>query len=441
MNKELWISRAKELGIDALEIYEQISAKRSFSWFNGEMDSFNTSRILGISLRAIVSGRQAEIALEQADDREADQILRSLLLQAKAVSTSDLTALRAPEKTDMVKSRRHFVKPSVEEIKETLREIERKLLACDRRIVQMGSAEWSDETQIRKITNTLGLRVEEEGTYQVLYAEAAAQEGDQIKTDYRVEVIEDLRSFDTDLFVKKLSDSVLGKLGGRSLPSGFYKVILEKDAMTSLFMVISSMFSGELINRGISPIRDRLGEMIFSELITVVDDPKNTDCLEVANFDDEGCPTRRKEIVKDGVFTTVLHSTKTAMASGSESTGNGFKGDYTAPVEVRPKNCMILPGGKSLEELCEEMDEGLVIRDLQGLHAGINPVTTDFSLQCSGYYVKDGRKVHSVSLITVAANYLELMKEVVSVGSDLEWSYRPVACPSILFRGARISGE
>ena len=441
MNKELWIKRAKELGIDELEIYEMLSSERELSWFEGNTDSFSTSRVLGISLRAVVAGKQAEMALEQADDDQMDGILGSLLEQAKAVGSADNTALRAQEETEIVKSNKHFVKPSVDEIKETLGAVEKKLLAYDERIFQVGSVDWSEESNVRRITNSLGLHVEEEGGFQAVIAEVAAREGEEIKTDFKVEIVEDLKAFDQDLFVQKLGGNVLGKLGGKSLPSGFYKVILEKDAMTMLFMVMSSMFSGELINKGISPVRDKLGQKIFSELITVVDDPKNPDCLEVANYDDEGCPTRRKEIVKDGVFTTVLHSTKTAMAAGTESTGNGFKGDYTAPVEVKPKNCMIVPGEKSLEELCEEMGEGLVIKDLQGLHAGINPVTTDFSLQCSGYYVKDGKKAHGVTLVTVAANYLELMKNVVSVGSDLEWTYLPVACPSVLFTGAAISGE
>ena len=112
---------------------------------------------------------------------------------------------------------------------------------------------------------------------------AAAADGEEVKTAYEVEFVEDLAVFDKDAFVKKLSEELLGKLGGKSIPTGFYKVILEKKAMTSLFMVMSNMFSGELINKGISPVRDKLGQQIFSEKITFVDDPKNTDCAEVAN--------------------------------------------------------------------------------------------------------------------------------------------------------------
>ncbi|MBR6404682.1 MAG: TldD/PmbA family protein [Lachnospiraceae bacterium] len=441
MNKELWIARAKALGIDELEIYEMLQSERALNWYEGSMDSFTTSRVLGTSLRAIVEGKQAEMALEQAEDTEMDRILESLISQAKVVSSSDPAALRSPEKTDEVQSKKHFVRPSVPEIKAVLEKLEGKILAADPRIFQVGSVSWQDTTEVRRIHNSLGLSIEESSVVQIVMAEAAAKEGEEIKTAYKIEVVENLADFDADKFTAKLSEELLGKLGGKSLPTGRYQVILEKDAMTSLFMAMASMFSGEQINKGISPLRDKLGQQIYSELVTVVDDPRNTDALEICNYDDEGCPTRRKEIVKDGVFTTVLHSTKTAMAAGTESTGNGFKGSYSAPVSVRPKNCMIVPGEKTLEELQEEMGEGLVITDLAGLHAGINPVTTDFSLQCSGYYVKEGKKVFGVSLVTIAGNWLALMKEVVAVGSDLEWSYRSIACPSVLFSGAAISGE
>ena len=441
MNKTRWISRAKELGITDLEIYELLSVKRSISLYEGKVDSFTTSRILGTSLRAIVDGKQAEMALEQADDLKMDEILGSLLEQAKAVSTEELALLSGPEETERAVSKKHFVRPSVEKIKETLRLVEQKILQADPRIFQVGGVSWEEEKEVRMITNSLGLSVTEESEYQVLSAEAAARGKEEIKTDFKVEVVEDLGAFDADAFSDKLAERLLGKLGGRSLPTGNYRIILEKDAMTSLFMVMSGMFSGDAINKGISPIRDRLHEKIFSEKISVIDNPKNTDTLSVANYDDEGCPTREKALVKDGVFETALHSMKSALAAGTKSTGNGFKRGYASPVEVCPHNCMIVPGEKSLEELQKEMGEGLVITSLAGLHAGVNPVTTDFSLQCSGYYVKDGEKSFGVSLITVAGNYLELMNEVVSVGSDLEWSYRQVACPSILFSGAQISGE
>ncbi len=124
-----------------------------------------------------------------------------------------------------------------------------------------------------------------------------------------------------------------------------------------------------------------------------------------------------------------------------ESTGNGFKGSYTSAVGVRPMNCFVEPGDKTLDELCADMKEGLVITSLAGLHAGINFITTNFSLQCSGYLVKDGKRDRSVTLITIAGNFLDLMKHVTAVGNDADWSYKTIAVPSIAFESCAIAGE
>jgi len=82
-----------------------------------------------------------------------------------------------------------------------------------------------------------------------------------------------------------------------------------------------------------------------------------------------------------------------------------------------------------------------VVTDLAGLHAGLDSVTGDFSLQCQGYLVKNGRKDRSVNLITIAGNYLDLMKQVTAVGNDLEWKTHTCASPSIAFAELAVSGE
>ena len=130
-----------------------------------------------------------------------------------------------------------------------------------------------------------------------------------------------------------------------------------------------------------------------------------------------------------------------AKRMNTVSTGNGFKAGYASAVGIRPMNCSILPGEKSLEDMMREMGSGLVITRLAGLHAGLNHTTTDFSLLCSGYAVENGERGRDVALITVAGNFLDLMKKVVDVGSDLDWEYRSVAAPSIRFESCAVSGE
>ena len=441
MNKQKWIDRALELGAEGLEIYEGQSAERRVAWFGGQMDSFGTSSVLGTSIRAIVDGKAADLALEAVDDEKIDETVSLLIEQAKLVSSKDTDELRAPETTDEVKSRAVWVKPSMEEIREKLAAAEEAIKAADPRVKQVTEIGWNESENSREITNSKGMHVFDASRSQVLYAGAAVEENGEVKDGFHIEVVSDLSKVDPAQIAAKTLENAFEELGSRPIPSGQYPVIFERRAMTSLFGALTDMFSGDLIGKGLSPLKDAADTAIFSEKITVVDDPKNLDCLSVANYDDEGCPTRRKILVDGGVFRQALHNTKSAARMGVESTGNGFKSGYASAPSVRPMNCCILPGGRTLDELCAEMGDGLVITRLAGLHAGLNHVTTDFSLQCFGYLVRNGKRDRGAALITAAGNFLDLMKKVVSVGSDLDWEYRTIACPSILFSSCAIAGE
>ncbi len=441
MNKEAWIQCALNKGIEGFEIYQSEQKGRSITWFEGEMEALTTSNILGTSIRGIYHGNMAHMALEKVEDEAMDSVLDSLIEQAENVTSEDLAQLRKPEKFEEVSSHRLWVEPSVEQIKETLSDLEKKIAAYDQRVIQVASLGWEQSSGTRTIINSFGLNVEDHDCVQYLVASVVVSENGVVKDDYKIEVIENLALFDQESFVKDLCEKALFKLKATSMPSRQLPVILSKEAMTSLFNAFMGLFNGDLIYKGISPIKNRLNEAIFSKKITIIDNPKNTDCLSIANFDDEGCPTQRTVLVHDGIFTNMLLDTKSANRLHLESTGNGFKSGYASNVSVQPMNCCIQPGTKSFEKMCQEMKDGLVIDNLQGLHCGIDFVSTNFSLQCSGYLIKDGKKDKAIQLITIADSFLNLMNKVIDVGSDLDWQYHQVASPSIRFSECAISGE
>lgn len=441
MNKQAWMEYAKAEGFESFEIYQSSAKSTQMTWYKGEMDTFVTSDVTGTALRGVYQGRMVNVATENPDDALMEETIANMKEQAVAVTSEDEAIIREPMDVTVTGENRVFHKPTEEKVKEVLASIEKKILAYDERIFMVGELAYDETTSSREIVNTKGIDLHDESTAQLIIAEAAASRGDVIKNEYTVEVVEDLDTFDQDALVKKICDNVLAKLDGVSLPSGTYKTIFEKEAMTSLFTAFSGIFTGETISKGISPLKDSLNKKVFSEKISIVDDPQSRDALSAVDFDDEGCACTKKNVVKDGVFTTILHNSRTAAKMHTESTGNGFKGGYSSPVGVSMMNCFIEPGTKSLEDMCKDMGEGVVITDLEGLHAGLNAVTGDFSLQCAGYYVKDGKRDHSIALITVAGNFLDMLNHVVEVGNDIDWKYKTVVTPSIAFEGCAISGE
>lgn len=441
MNKQKWIDRALELGLESFEIYQSLTSERSVTWYEGKLDTFTTSKVLGTSIRGVYQKKMANMAFEKIEDDQMDTVLQALIEQAKTISSKEKDKIRTPQPFESVHKPTKWVVPDVEQVKEVLKQLESKLKAYDPRILQVNELGYQEASGKRMITNSLGLDVEDEERMQIIMAYVVAGENNDVQVNYEVEVVEDLSTLDLDAFVKKVCDKAIEKLNAASMTSQTSPVIFETEAMTSLFSAFTGLWNGELLYKGISCLKDKWNEKIFSEKITIEDDPRNVEALTIANFDDEGCPTRKKVLVKDGVFVQALHSTKSASCMQTESTGNGFKSGYASTIGVSPMNCCIVPGEKSLQQLEETMKNGLVITDLQGLHAGIDFVTTNFSLQASGYLVKDGKRDRSVTLITVAGNFMDLMKKVEQVGSDLDWSYHQIKSPSIYFKECAVSGE
>jgi len=79
---------------------------------------------------------------------------------------------------------------------------------------------------------------------------------------------------------------------------------------------------------------------------------------------------------------------------------------------------------------------------LQGLHSGLNPISGDFSLQSSGFYIEDGKISKPTSLIVTSGNFFEMMNDIDKIGNDLELrNESSVNAPSVKFNGLQVSGE
>ena len=99
------------------------------------------------------------------------------------------------------------------------------------------------------------------------------------------------------------------------------------------------------------------------------------------------------------------------------------------------------PGKKSLDELFQEVGNGVYITDVSGLHAGLNPQSGNFSLQSTGFMIENGKKGRALDLITVSGNLLDVFKDVLEVGNDVTVSSSGVSAQSVLIKKISVSGK
>ncbi|WP_240739410.1 metallopeptidase TldD-related protein [Marinitoga lauensis] len=195
------------------------------------------------------------------------------------------------------------------------------------------------------------------------------------------------------------------------------------------------MISAENAQKNMSPLKGKIREKIASDILKIKDVPFYEGSLSNAAFDSEGVPTKEKNIIGNGEFKTFLYNLKTAKKEGKKSTGNASGGG------IAPINLLVEPGEKSFDDLLKELDNGIIITSLEGLHSGANPVSGEFSLGAQGLKVENGKIVGGVEQITVSGNFLDILKKVEAVGNDMWISFGGTISPSVIISEIDIAGN
>lgn len=433
---------AKEAGIEAAEAY--VREKDSFSVITncGELIDYQSNMTRGLGFRGLVNGRMGYAATEAFDDESVSQLIKGVLESAELCEDTDTEFLHKGE--DQVPGL-DLYNPGLDQVSaaDKLSMVYRLDEACraeDTRVKNGYNVVETAKATVR-IVNTYGMDRSYTENICVVQAEVNAEDNGFVSSSGHLVYDRDPAAIDIPALAKEAVARSVAGLHASSVPSGKYRVVLHHDALVSLMGVFNSIFSAENAQKGMSLLKDRLGEVIAAPCVTIMDDPLLPNGPNSRPFDDEGVASKAHVVVEQGVFKTFLHNLKTAHKDGVETTGNAGKAGYSSAVHVKPSNFFFQKGEKTFEQLLADVGEGLVITEVSGLHAGANPVSGDFSLLSKGYTIKDGKREQGVEQITVAGNFYELLKNIRAFADDLTFPGSAMGSPSADVGELSVSGN
>ena len=439
-------ARAAEKGITQCEVFYETGSSFSVNVFKGEVIDYSAADEAGLGFRALVNGKMGYASTQALDDEAIELLVNAVITNAELIENSDVQFMHDGSgeyvTIDNYDAAIDEVTPAAKIA--LAKDIEARTLAADKRIDQLEAAEVMSGSSERTIVNTLGLNVTSRKNSMGGFIGPVAREGDKVASTFGIFSCKGGDTSETDQTIADAVADAVANLYAESVPSGEYPIIMRYDAMSSLMATFSGIFSADNAQKGLSLLKGREGDKIAADCVTIVDDPHMADKSASTPFDGEGVPTYRKEVISAGTLTTLLHNMMTANKQGVKSTGNASRPSYTAPVGIAPTNFFIQPGENDLEALAAKMGNGLIITRLEGMHAGANPISGDFSLGAKGYKVEDGKIGGAVKQITIAGNYYQLLKNVVEVGSDLKFGMPRGACygsPSVWVEKLSVAGK
>ena len=440
MRYDKFFALAKEAGIEEAELYVGESFSLSFSLFHSEVDNYSSNKSMTILARGIINGKFGTATCDSWSVEHAKYLVNEIVKNAAVIENEDPAFIFEGSKQykKINTFNRDLEKISIDEKMKKLYELEKAIREGDKRIIEVGGVEYSESAESVTILNSKGLKLAQKSNYFVYVGQAVAREGEQTKSGYELFLDNDFSKFDVKKLAAEVVKNTVNQLGGELCESATYKAVLSPEVVKSFLTFYIGHAEAENVQKRSSLFIGQLGKQIASRKITIEDKPLKRNVFS-RWFDDEGVATYNKAIIKNGVLQTYLYNLTTAAKEGVQSTGNASRSG--SKMETGTFFVEFKPGKKPQEELFKDVVDGVYITSVQGLHAGLNSQSGNFSLQSTGFLIKNGKIDRPLDVITVSGNLMDVFKDVVEVGSDVKVFPSGTSCPSILIKKIVVSGK
>jgi len=429
------VAQALELagaGSDAAEVAVTKTTGIGVSTRNGEVENveFNSDGALGITVYY-----QQRKGSASSTDLSPDAIARTVgaaLDIARYTSPDpfagpadkDLLAFDPPE-LDLF----HPAELDAERGAELAARAEMTALKADKRITNTEGGNFNSHFSTKVYGNSHGMLRSYNSSRHSLSSSVIAESGGNMERNYAYtisRVFEELRS--PEWVGEECARRTLEHLNPRKLDTMQAPVLFAAEVASGLFGHLVGAISGGSVYRKATFLLNDLGKSILPDWLTIEEYPHLPRGLASSPFDSEGVRTEDRTIVKDGVLQTWLLSSYSARKLGMKTTG------HAGGIH----NWRIAGRGLDFAGLIKQMDRGLVVTELMG--QGVSAMTGDYSRGAAGFWVEHGEIQYPVSEITIAGNLKDMLRNIVTVGDDIE-TRSNIQCGSILLPMMKIAGQ
>jgi TldD protein len=416
------LSAAMRGGAQFAEVYAEDKRSSSAHLDDGKVEQVTSGRDRGAGIR-VVSGETTGYA-HTADLSESGLLAASEAAAAAARSGgggSKVVGLTARIVTPV---------SAVETYPETVaktKKVELLVRANDAArsagaaVVQV-SAGYGDSRKHILVANSDGLLVEDDQVRTLFRVTAVASGDAGMQTGYEslghTIGFELFQRHDVEDLARRAAQRALTKLDARPAPSGQVPVVIKAGSGGVLFHeACGHGLEADLVGKGGSVFRGRVGEVVAAPMVTLVDDGTMAAEWGAIAIDDEGHPGQRNVLIQDGVLTDYMWDFLRARKEGRVSSGNGRRQSYQHLPMVRMTNTFVLNGSEDPAEIIGATDHGVYVAQLGG--GQVNTATGDFVFgMTEAYLIENGELTDPIREGNLIGNGPQVLQDIELLGND-----------------------
>jgi PmbA protein len=433
------LQRAKKAGADAADALLVDSRGLAVTRRLGKLEKVERAESHDLGLRVFIGRRQAIVSSGELDGPALDRLVEQAVAIAKAVPEDKYAGLPTPEQIATTLPELDLddgVELEAEALLELASAAEEAALAHPKITNSEGAeADWSRSRTTLAATN--GFVGTSARSSHGLSASVIAGANGTMERDYEfANVIRAADLPDPAKLGQEAAERTARRLNPRKVKSQAVPVVFEPRVAGSMIRHLVSAISGPAVARGTTFLKDQMGERIFAEGVSIVEDPLRADGLHSRAFDAEGLAVRRRKLIDQGVLTTWLLDCSSARQLGLAPTGHAVRGVSSSPSPA-PSNVYFEPGAISPKDLMQDIKNGFYVTEMMG--SGINYVTGDYSRGAAGFWIEDGEIASPVSEVTIAGT-LQAIFQALMPANDLSFRYG-IDAPTLRIEGMTVGGQ
>ena len=436
------LSAATKAGADAADAIATDGRSLSIEVRDGALEQAERAEGIEIGLRVLIGKRQACVSASDTSAATIDEMAERAVAMARIAPEDPHIGLADPDQLahdwdlatlDLVED---APEPAPEALQEAATRAEAAALAV-KGVSQVQSAASSYSRNRIHLAATNGFSGGYERSSHALYCVAISGEGLEMERDHFGEA----RIYGGDLptaeeIGQEAARRAVARAGARKPKTGAYPVLYDERVASSLVGHLLAAANGSAVARGSSWLRDRLGEPVLPETLSVLENPHRPRVSGSKPFDAEGLPTKPRAIVENGVLQGWTLDLSSARQLGMESTANAARGAH-APPSPSVTNIALTQGDVTQADLLRDMGTGLLVTSMIG--STISATTGDYSRGASGFWVENGEIAYPVNECTIAGNLHDMLKTLRPANDARTHLSRVV--PSLLVEGMTLAGE
>jgi TldD protein len=416
------LGTALRTGGDFAEIFVEDKRATSARLDDGRVEELSSGRDRGAGIR-VVAGETTGYA--HTADLSEDGLRAAADAAAAAARgggggerTIDLTRVTAPRPNEIAVLPETVAKAAKVELLMRANEAAR----AESGSIKQVSARVADSRRRILVANSDGLLAEDDQVRTLFSVQTVAAGDTGMQTGYETVGFtigwELFDRHDVEEHARKVARQAVTKLGARPAPSGVMPVVIGPGGGGVLFHeACGHGLEADLVGKGASVFKGRVGEQVASPLITIIDDGTMGEEWGCFAIDDEGTPAQRNVLIQDGILTDYMWDHLRSKKEGRPRSGNGRRQSYQHLPMVRMTNTYLTAGTDSPDDIVAGTEKGVYVKDLGG--GQVNTATGDFVFgMTEAYLIEDGKITEPIREGNLIGNGPEVLTKIDAVGTD-----------------------